>query len=168
MRGNFQTAMSVAPVLAAGAILACLSSGETTRVAHAADPAAAAAQDPAPQGVPVEPDMHEFMEYVFQPSYRRLKPAMAAASTESTDWNTIKSEALLLAEGGNLLLLRPSDENVDDWKAHSVAVRKEGGELYAAARKKDLPTVKENYQQLIKACNACHQQFAHGEYQLKP
>ena len=28
-------------------------------------------------GVPVEPDMHEFMEYVFQPTYKRLKHSIA-------------------------------------------------------------------------------------------
>ena len=34
------------------------------------------------EAAPVEDSMHEFMEYVFQPTYLRLKASMAAAPVE--------------------------------------------------------------------------------------
>ena len=54
----------------------------------------------------VEDSMHEFMEYVFQPTYRRLKLSMAAEPNDNKDWKTIKSDSLILAESCNLLFAR--------------------------------------------------------------
>jgi hypothetical protein len=50
--------------------------------------------------VPVDKSMHEFMEYYFQPTYRRLKPSVAATAAANPSWGAIKSDALILAEGG--------------------------------------------------------------------
>ena len=118
--------------------------------------------------LPVEPDMHEFMEYVFQPSFKRLKPAMAAAPTDNAGWKTIKAESLTLAESGNLLLLRPSEEDATDWVKHSLLVRDFGGQLYRSAKAKDYPTARKHYETMLQHCNACHHQFAGGEHILAP
>ncbi len=118
--------------------------------------------------VPVEPDMHEFMEYVFQPTFRRLKPAMATAPTDNKVWKAIKADALILAESGNLLLMRKSEADVADWIEHSVQVRDFGGDLYRAARAKDHPTARKHYEAMVENCNACHHQFAGGEHILAP
>ena len=50
----------------------------------------------------VESDMHELMEYLFEPSYLRLKTAMASEPKERADWKGIKADSLVLAEGANL------------------------------------------------------------------
>jgi hypothetical protein len=71
---------------------------------------------------PVEPDMHEFMEYVFQPTFKRLKPVMAAAPSDNQAWKAIKADSLILAEGGNLLLIRQPKDDAPDWVKHSVLV----------------------------------------------
>jgi len=118
--------------------------------------------------VPVEPDMHEFMEYVFQPTFRRLKPAMATAPTDNKIWKAIKADALILAEGGNLLLMREPQDDIADWMNHSVEVRDFGGEFYRAARAKDHTTARKHYEAMIESCNACHHQFANGEHILAP
>lgn len=117
---------------------------------------------------PVEPDMHEFMEYVFQPTYKRLKQAMAAAPTDNSVWKGIKADALILAEGGNLLMLRKSKENTASWDELSAAVRESGGELYKSAKKKDYQSARQHYEVMLKKCNACHDKFADGEHQLAP
>ncbi|QDT90197.1 cytochrome c [Gimesia algae] len=119
-------------------------------------------------GEPVEPDMHEFMEYVFQPTYKRLKRAMAAEPADRNAWKTIKTDSLILAEGGNLLLLHDPGKNRTEWDAHSVQVRKAGGQLYKSAKAKDFKAAQMHYQSMLKNCNACHQQFADGKHQLKP
>lgn len=128
---------------------------------------AANGADPAP-GNPVEADMHEFMEYVFQPTYLRLKVKMATDPADNAAWKAIKSDSLILAEGGNLLLIHKVDENREDWEKHSLQVRDSGGQLYRAAKAKDFQAARMHYAAMLTHCNACHQQFADGEHQLKP
>ncbi|MFG0332592.1 MAG: hypothetical protein ACF8TS_04440 [Maioricimonas sp. JB049] len=120
--------------------------------------------------VAVEDDMHEFMEYVFEPTFKRLKTAMASEPKGNAGWKTIKSDALILAEGGNLLLSRsPEDKDeADTWAKLSVAVRKSGGDLYTAAKKREYKDARTAYETMIRHCNACHDEFAGGEYQLSP
>lgn len=131
--------------------------------AQAGDAAKAAA------GVePVEKDMHEFMEYVFEPTFQRLKPAMASEPADSKGWKVIKADGLILAEGGNLLLARQPEEEADEWNRLATTVRKHGGELYAAGKKKDFSAAKSAYVAMVTSCNECHQKFAGGEHQLEP
>jgi hypothetical protein len=131
-------------------------------------PTLQAAPGEAAAAKPVESDMHEFMEYLFEPSYKRLRPLMAAAPADNAGWKGIKADSLVLAEGGNLLLDRLPEHDQAAWKELSTAVRDAGGSLYQAARKKDYPTARQHYEAMIKKCNACHQQFADGEHQLTP
>lgn len=126
------------------------------------------AADQKETAAPVEPDMHEFMEYVFQPTFKRLQPAMAAVPADNQGWKAIKAESLILAESGNLLLIRKPEEDVADWVKHSVQVRDFGGQLYRAAKAKDYPTARKHYEAMVRNCNACHEQFAGGEHILTP
>ncbi|MCO8123362.1 cytochrome c [Stieleria sp. TO1_6] len=118
--------------------------------------------------VPVEGDMHEFMEYVFQPTYKRLKESMAISEKDNANWKSIKSDSLILAEGGNLLLFRGSASESQDWNQHATTVRKFGGQLYQAAKQKNQADSEVAYRTMIQNCNACHQDFADGEHQLAP
>jgi len=127
----------------------------------------AVAADPAADGpVVVESSMHEFMEYVYQPTYLRLKANMAKVSADPAPWKELKADALILAESGNLLLMRGPDENRADWNRHSVATREMAAELYKAARAEDAGKAKMAYTELITRCNACHDDFADGKHQL--
>lgn len=135
-------------------------SADTVRTARAAEPVA--------DVVPVESDMHEFMEYVCEPPYKRLKPLLAGESIDKAGWKSIKSDALILAEAGNLLIGRTEEKEVADWNAHSKKVRESGGALYAAAKKKDTAEAKKQWAGMLESCNACHKQFAGGEHMLQP
>jgi hypothetical protein len=129
------------------------------------------AAPPAPNAVQqeaVESDMHEFMEYVFEPAYKRLKAAMASSAPDNSAWKTIKSDSLTLAEGGNLLLVRVPEQEGDVWSKSSIAVRNAGKSLYEAAKKKDYQQSRDHYQAMLQKCNACHTRFANGEHQLSP
>jgi hypothetical protein len=131
-------------------------------------PNAAAQADKKDAARPVESDMHEFMEYVFEPTFKRLKPAMSSAPSENKGWKAIKADSLLLAEAGNLLLIRQPEKDAADWVKHSVQVRDLGGQLYEAAKAKDFAAARKHYQAMIESCNACHKQFASGDYTLAP
>jgi hypothetical protein len=106
----------------------------------------------------VEDDDHEFMEYVFEEPFKRLKKGLAAKPQEKAAWKAIKSESLILAECSNLLLLRnPGGEEL--WDETSVAVRQDGGKLYDAAKKQDLAAATAAYKSLVANCNRCHDEF---------
>lgn len=134
-------------------------------------PGSPRADDPVRPEAPldaVEPDMHEFMEYAFQEPYKRLKSALAQAPADNAAWKGIKSDALILAEGGNLILLRGPDEKREAWRKHSIEVRSAGAELYRAGKAKDYPAAKAKWATLLMHCNACHDDFSEGDPQLKP
>ncbi|MEQ8788276.1 MAG: hypothetical protein RIC55_18350 [Pirellulaceae bacterium] len=157
---NLQRGLAVLVIALAGLSVGNLLSRAAPVLAD--EPAA----DVEPQ--PVEKDMHEFMEYVFQPTYKRLKQSMAGELADNAVWKGVKADALSLAEGGNLLLMRLPDEDAAAWAAFSAAVRESGGELYQSAKKKDPVASKRHYELMLKNCNACHDKFAGGEHQLAP
>jgi hypothetical protein len=124
--------------------------------------------DATPAMEPIEQDMHEFMEYVFEPTYKRLKAALAEQPQDAKIWKSIKSDALILAEGGNLLLLRRPQKDVEAWQQHALEVGQFGGQLYRAGKTKDYESVMTKYTAMLEKCNRCHQQFANGKHQLTP
>lgn len=117
---------------------------------------------------PIDVNMHDFMEGVFQAPYKRLKIAMAQEPKDNAAWKAIRSDALILAEGGNLLLSRQPDENKGDWIQHSELSRDAGGEFVAAAKKKDFAAAKVAYEKMLTHCNDCHKQFEEGKHILTP
>lgn len=130
---------------------------------------AVAAAPTTPSGPqPVEPDMHEFMEYVFQPTYKRLKLSIAGEPADNNGWKGIKADALILAEGGNLLMLRTPKKDAAAWNEISADVRASGAGLYQSAKSKDYMSARQHYEVMLKKCNACHDKFADGEHQLSP
>jgi hypothetical protein len=118
--------------------------------------------------MPTDASMHDFMEGVFQGPYRRLKVAIAAEPKDNAGWKVIRSEALILAEGGNLTLLRKPEKDTDKWTEYSIASRDAGAELFKAAKKKDFAESKKAYEKMLTSCNACHKQFDNGKNQLMP
>lgn len=114
---------------------------------------------------PVETDMHEFMEYYFQPTYKRLKVSMAVEAKDNNAWKSIKADAMILAEGGNLNLQRTPEEDAEAWNQFSAEIRVHGKSLYAAAKKKDAAAARKSYETMLKRCN---DKFADGEHQLAP
>ncbi len=129
---------------------------------------AAATSQPAPQMESVEQDMHEFMEYVFQPTYRRLRKNLNDQAAEGPSWKAIRSDALILAESCNLLFLRQPEADADDWIRHAAAARAGGSDVYRAAQSKDFPKTAAAFRSMLNHCNACHRQFEDGRHILKP
>jgi hypothetical protein len=118
--------------------------------------------------VPVDTSMHDFMEGVFQGPYKRLKTAMAEEPKDNAGWKAIRSEALILAEGGNLLLLRKPAKDAEEWVKYSVATRDAGAELFKAAKAKDFAASKKAYKAMLNHCNACHKKFDEENHEITP
>ena len=110
--------------------------------------------------------MHDFMEYVFQPTQERLRNSLAAEPASAGDWKAVRSDALFVAESCNLLFARSPAGNVADWKEHTAATRLHGASLYEAACGQDFTAAAAAYTSLVESCNSCHQQFAGGQHLL--
>jgi hypothetical protein len=115
-------------------------------------------------------NMHHFMEYISQPSYKALKAAFAGDPPEGRRaWKGIKSHALILAETTAIVAKRTpkdaTDEQKSEWKEISVEVYAAGKALYKSAG--DFELAKKNYGVMIESCNKCHQVFDHGKHQLE-
>ncbi len=134
----------------------------------AAPAARAADKPPAPEAVPVPVSMHDLMEGAFQAPYRRLKAGLAAEPKDAAAWKAIRSDALILAEGGNGLLARKPAKDADEWARYSVASRDAGAALFKAAKAKDAPAAKKAYEAMLGHCNACHKKFEDGKHMLAP
>jgi hypothetical protein len=110
---------------------------------------------------PVEDNISIHMSDLFASSYRRLKPVMRSEPKDASDWDTMQSEALLLAEsGGNLTRRRSSNafnpKAQQSWPENSTAVKKHAAALYRAAKSKDFAAAKRSYLSMTESCNACH------------
>lgn len=118
------------------------------------------AKDETATSEPVEKSINTHMSLLFKPSYKRLKELMRESPKDAAGWRAIQSEALLLAEsGGNLTARR--DEAIglgkdDYWMKNSKAVRKQGADLYNAAKEKNFEAATRSYRGLTTSCNACH------------
>lgn len=121
-----------------------------------------------PSLVPVELDHHEFMEYAFAPFFEQLKSAIASEPADRKGWVPIKANSLILAENGNLLMLRPAEDDEGDWNQHAAELRDKGQLLYKSAKKRDYALSRKHFISLIEKCNACHKQFADGEHLQEP
>jgi hypothetical protein len=147
------------PLLAAGLLLPAWLSAQLS--AHSTTAETGAIK-------PIDVNMHDFMEGVYQAPYKRLKVAMAKEPADNAAWKAIRSDALILAEGGNLLLARLPEENKADWIKHSELARDAGGEFVATAKKKDFAAAKAAYEKMLIHCNDCHKQFEQGKHILTP
>ena len=117
---------------------------------------------------PVEDDPHEFMEYAFEPFFHALKDSLSTAPKDRAAWKPVKANALILAENGNLLMLRAPKEESAAWNQLSADLREAGRELYQAAKQRDYKLARPRYEAFVAKCNACHEKFADGEHLQKP
>lgn len=117
---------------------------------------------------PVEDDVHEFMEYAFEPFFHELKESMAEAPKDKQAWKPVKANSLILAENGNLLMLRGPQENNAEWNTLAANLRDQGQLLYQAAKKRDYKVARRHYESFVANCNDCHNEFAEGEHLQKP
>lgn len=117
---------------------------------------------------PVDTNMHDFMEGMFQSPYRRLKESIANEPKDNNGWKAIRSILLILAEGSNLLVLRKQEKDQAKWDEYSVASKQAGELAFKAAKKKNYADTRKAYELMIAHCNDCHKVFSEGKNQLAP
>lgn len=89
---------------------------------------------------------------------RGLGKTLRDKPTEAEAWGFARGQALLVAETGNLLMLRPpKGTGRDDWLGYAGDLRDAADKLARAAVAKDYPKARAGLAAVANVCNRCHQ-----------
>lgn len=101
------------------------------------------------------------MEGLALPNYRALEKHLEDKGPPDADtWTFARGQALLIAETGNLLLLRPPrNEGRDTWMRRATEMRQSAGNLARQLGNRDLDRSRAALADLALQCNNCHQTF---------
>ncbi len=100
------------------------------------------------------------MEGINQTNYRGLERLLGQKPGDDETWRFVRGQALLIAETGNLLMLRPPRSGgQEDWMRRSTELRDSAASLASLADTKDYALSRAALGELANACNRCHQTF---------
>ncbi len=118
---------------------------------------AALAQAPAYH--PVASDM-QLMEALIIPASNAVFEVGAHAPTNAKEWSALRNNAVILAESGNLLMLRDRKGDNGDWKKFSKLLADAGVAAIKAVDAKDLDKLSDEVgEQLLNSCSTCHAKY---------
>ena len=100
------------------------------------------------------------MEGLAHSNYRSVQKLLKTKPADAETWTFARGQALLIAETGNLLLLRPPrNEGRETWMRLATDLREKATEVARAAGGRDLAKSKQTLEGLTTSCNRCHQTF---------
>lgn len=101
------------------------------------------------------------MEGLADPNTQALGKLLANKPKDAEAWAFARGQALLLAEAGNLLLMRPPRNKAGEeaWQTHAADLRDQATGLARAAAAKDYLQARTALAGVGNACNRCHQTF---------
>lgn len=101
------------------------------------------------------------MQGLAQSNYRALEKHLDDKGPPDADtWTFARGQALLIAETGNLLLLRPPrNEGRDTWMRQAMDMRQKAGDLSRQLGNRDLAGSRAALVELRNKCNSCHRTF---------
>ena len=104
------------------------------------------------------------MEGMADPNTRALGKLFAAKPKDAEAWAFARGQALLLAETGNLLIMRPpkTKASQDAWLTHAAELRTHAVALARAAANKNYLQARTSLAAVANSCNRCHQTFRVG------
>ncbi len=100
------------------------------------------------------------MQGIIEPNFGGLERRLAQKPADVDTWTIIRGQALLIAESGNLLVIRPPrSAGQDIWMARAADLRSAATRLARAAAGKDFAACRTGVGDVANACNRCHQSF---------
>jgi len=75
------------------------------------------------------------------------------------DWESLQYQALMLAESGNLLMMKGRAKNQGLWMKDAKLLVDAGAAAVKATRAKDIQAVLGLNEQIVTSCVTCHVQF---------
>ena len=129
----------------------------------AATVAALLATAPAPKSKPrLEPvaETRLLMEGLAHANFRGLERLLSQKPADVQTWTFARGQALLIAETGNLLLLRPpKTDGQSAWMDSATELRERATRLARHAAARDPDRCRQALAELAGTCNHCHQSF---------
>jgi hypothetical protein len=148
--------------LFAAALAACclFAPASPSQTRSSAKPTPAPAPVPRTRLVPVA-ETKLLMDGIAKPNFDGLVRALRQKPAEAEAWGFLRGQALLIAEGGNLLMLRPPKTRAaqDRWMARAAELRAAGVRVARAAAEKDYVGARAGLADLANVCNRCHESF---------
>ncbi|MFO0810991.1 MAG: cytochrome c [Gemmataceae bacterium] len=100
------------------------------------------------------------MEALLMTNHRGLARNLSQEKPEAQALVFSRGQALVIAESGNLLMLRPPKSGgTDEWMELASELRDRGTKLAKAIADKDLNRSRQGFSDLTATCNRCHQTF---------
>jgi hypothetical protein len=100
------------------------------------------------------------MEALTEPNFRGLEKLLETRPANTEAWTFARGQALIIAETGNLLMLRqPRGDGKAAWLQRAAEVRGAATRLARAAAARDYDLSRSVLASLANACNHCHQTF---------
>jgi cytochrome c' len=100
------------------------------------------------------------MEGINLANYRGLERLLKDKPTDVEAWAFARGQALLIAETGNLLMLRPPRGKAQDsWMDHAAELRDAATALARNAARRDWERSQNALRDLAGTCNRCHRTF---------
>ena len=100
------------------------------------------------------------MEGLANSNYRGLQRLLKTKPTDNETWTFARGQAILIAETGNLMLLRPPrNTGRDTWMKLAMEMRTQAGDLARSIAARDYTRSKFGLVNLTVACNRCHTTF---------
>jgi hypothetical protein len=100
------------------------------------------------------------MEGLAHPNFRGMEKLLQKKPGDAQAWAFLRGQALLVAETGNLLMLRPPrNPGQSPWMERATDLRTQAVKLARAAGREDYADCKAGLRDLAAACNRCHDSF---------
>jgi hypothetical protein len=100
------------------------------------------------------------MEGIAQANFNGLEKLLKGKPEDNEAWSFARGQALLIAETGNLLLMRPpKNEGQDAWSKNAVELRDAATRLARSTADRDLNGSRTRLMEVANVCNKCHQSF---------
>jgi cytochrome c553 len=112
------------------------------------------AQTPAFQPVAT---VGELMQAIVIPTSDAVFGAAGETPKNEEEWTALENSALMLAESGNLLMMRSPSGDTSIWLKESKAMVEAGSAAYQAAKAKNVDGVLEAGDKIYESCAGCHE-----------
>src|SRR5262245_46642879 len=117
------------------------------------------APSPSPRLVAVA-ETKLLMEGLTHPNFQGMEKILKSEEIDSDSWVFARGQALLIAETGNLLMLRPPKTSGQDaWMKAAGELRDAGTGMAQTIATRDRARSRSALTNLAATCNACHQTF---------
>lgn len=114
---------------------------------------------PTPKPEPVA-ETRLLMEGLDGANFKGLDRLLRDKPADDETWTFLRGQALLIAETGNLLMLRPpKNEGRDAWMDRSAELRESATALARAAAAHDFDKSQRGLIKMANVCNRCHLTF---------